>query len=138
MILEEVLCSVRDRLMESGYFNVFYEYCERVQKGKIIEPQYYQKGGQYKPVMDFDVNGTGYIRKNGKTQMRFNTSFPQITGCDSDSVIDLTTPGIKNCNSSISFSTGFESFILSKSFLLKYLKTNGRNLFFSILSLNTY
>lgn len=92
MILEEVLCSLRDRFMDTGYFNVFYEYCERVQRGKIIEPQYYQKGGQYKPVMDFDVNGAGYIRKNGKTQMRFNSQYPQITSCDDDSIIDLSYP----------------------------------------------
>lgn len=92
MILEEVLCTLRDRLMETGYFNVFYEYCEQVQRADVTQPMYYLKGGQYKPVMDFDVNGAGYIRKNGKVSIRFNTSIPQVTSCADDALIDMSYP----------------------------------------------
>ena len=91
MILQDALCNIKDELMESGYFNRFYEYAELLPKGDQQYPQVYVKGGEYKAIYDFDVNGTGYIRKNGSAYS--DQDVIQIQGCTAfNPMVDLVIP----------------------------------------------
>lgn len=92
MILETALCNLKDELMTSGYFNRFYEYAELVQRGQDSYPQVYLGNGEYKAIYDFDVNGTGYIRKTGSAYSDHVTDI-KIMGCnDFNPIIDLVVP----------------------------------------------
>jgi len=94
MILQTALCNLKDELMESGYFNRFYEYAEMLQKGTEAYPQVYLGNGQYKAIYDFDVNGTGYIRKTGSAYSDHVTDYDKrVTSCnDTNPLIDLAIP----------------------------------------------
>lgn len=92
MILNEALCNLRDELMTSGYFNRFYELAEVLPKGDESYPQVYSGNGQYLPIYDFDVNGSGYIRKNGSSYSDHFTDFRVMACNDNDPTIDLTIP----------------------------------------------
>lgn len=92
MMLQDVLCTIKNRLIESGYFNVFYEYCELFQRDGVVQPGYYIGGGQYQPVMDFDVNGTGYIRKRSDVSINEDSNLTQLTGCITDTFINVSYP----------------------------------------------
>lgn len=92
MILKTALCNLTDSLMESGYFNRLYAYAEIVDHGEKSYPQVYEGKGQYKSIYDFDVNGTGYIRKNGDAYSD-HVSGVRVTGCsDTNPLIDLIIP----------------------------------------------
>lgn len=92
MILEQILCAVKDRLMSSGFFTQFYEYCSLVQDGTVTKPMYYIGKGEKVPVMDFDRNGSGYMRSTGPVRVSVNTSFPEVTACQDDLIVDLVYP----------------------------------------------
>lgn len=68
ILLETALCNIKDELLETGYFNRFYEYAEQIERGTQKFPQYYEGNGQYKQIYNFDVNGSGYIRKTGQVK----------------------------------------------------------------------
>lgn len=92
MILKTALCNLTDSLMESGYFNRLYEYAEQINHGDKSYPQAYIGSGQYQSLYDFDINGTGYIRKNGQVYVDRATDV-RVMGCnDSNPLIDLTVP----------------------------------------------
>lgn len=90
MILQQALCNLRDELMESGWFNRFYDYAEIVEKGEKSSPQHYIGKGNYKPIYDLDVNGTGYNRLVGSIIMMEVPS--QGLSCDTDPLVEVTYP----------------------------------------------
>lgn len=92
MMLQDILCHMKEKLMATGYFNAFYEYSELVERNEIVFPAQYVGGGEYKSVMDFDVNGSGYTRKRDKVYMRQSTKFSSVTSCDTDTIVEMTFP----------------------------------------------
>lgn len=92
MMLEDILCQMKENLLETGYFNAFYEYCELIDRNEIIFPAQYVGGGEYKSVMDFDVNGSGYTRKRDKVYIRQSTKYSAITSCEDDTILEITYP----------------------------------------------
>lgn len=92
MILKTALCNLVDSLMESGYFNRLYDYAELINHGDKSYPQVYLGNGEYQSIYDFDVNGTGYIRKSGAVYADKVTDV-RVIGCsDLNPLIDLTVP----------------------------------------------
>lgn len=94
MILETALCNLKDAIMESDYFNRFYEYAELLDRGETTYPQVYTGKGQYKAIYDFDVSGSGYIRKTGSSYSDHVTdSNFRVMGCsDTNPLLELTVP----------------------------------------------
>lgn len=81
MIYQETLCALREDLMGTGYFSHLYEFAVMEQQGEVIKPVYYKDGSNMVDVMNFDQNGSGYIRKNGKASFsRANTR--DYVSCD--------------------------------------------------------
>lgn len=71
ILIQRALCTIKDELLTTGYFTKFYEYAERIEKienGVKKFPQTYIGQGNYTQIYDFDVNGSGYIRKNGEVR----------------------------------------------------------------------
>lgn len=95
MILEDVLCTLKDRVIDSKFVRVFYEYCELIQRDGITYPAYYVGKGDYDLVYDFDVNGAGYVRKNGTVSIDTNEMMMEAIACsDDDAYIDISYPMI--------------------------------------------
>lgn len=94
MILKTALCNLKDEIMESGYFNRLYEYAELLPKGNESYPQVYIKNGEYKAIYDFDVNGTGYIRKTGSSYSDhvLDGNLKVVSCSDTNPLIDLVIP----------------------------------------------
>lgn len=91
MILQDVLCSIKDALLSSGLVNKFYEYCELTRRDDRVYPTYYTGGGQVDQVQDFDVNGAGYIRKRGGVSIA-NSPLPSVTACDDITLLRISYP----------------------------------------------
>ena len=93
MILETALCNLKDDLMLSGYFNRIYEYAEQIERNNEKFPQVYTGNGQYKMIYDFDVNGSGYFRKNGDSRIETIGSSWDVTACNgTNPLIDIVYP----------------------------------------------
>ena len=91
MILQDVLCSVKDAVLASGLVNQFYEYCELKRRDDRVYPTYYIGGGEVQQVQDFDVNGSGYIRKRGGVSVT-DSPLPSVTACDDITLLNITYP----------------------------------------------
>lgn len=93
-IIQRALCDLKDELITSGYFTVFYEYAELLTGNDDRFPQVYVGRGQYKKIYDFDVNGSGYIRMNGSVGAQIITDERfQMTSCsDSNPLHDISFP----------------------------------------------
>ena len=91
MMLQDTLCAIRSVMIDSGLVNEFYELAEPIQRGGVVYPAYYDKGGQYLPVHDFDVNGAGYMRKRSDLNIQFPDAL-SFTGCDDDPLVVMTYP----------------------------------------------
>lgn len=90
--IQTALCNIRDEIMLTGYFNRFYEYAEAIERGQQKFPQVYVGEGNYDPIYDFDVNGSGYIRKTSSVQLT-NVTNIKIQGCsDTNPLVDLILP----------------------------------------------
>jgi len=96
MILQDALCNIKAEVMALGYFNRFYDKAELIERNHGNEkfPQVYVGNGQYQPIYDLDVNGTGYIRKDGDVRSEvINNDRLQVTSCNDDNpLIDLVFP----------------------------------------------
>ena len=92
--LETALCNLKDAIMQSAYFQVFYEYVELLERGLEKFPQVHIGKGQYKQIYNFDVNGMGYVRKTGAMTVSIVTAESlRVTACnDANPLIDLTIP----------------------------------------------
>lgn len=93
-ILETALCNLKDEVKLLGYFNRFYEYVELIERGQSEKfPQVYEGNGQYTNVFDFDVNGSGYFRKDGPVRTEIVSPSNSMVSCsDSNPLIDLFIP----------------------------------------------
>lgn len=91
MILQDALCNLKSSLMETGYFNRFYEYVHQVKEGVEVTPQYYNGKGGYIDVYNFDVNGSGYIRKTGAMNLT-DSGLPQVTSCSEGDIVNVNYP----------------------------------------------
>jgi len=87
MILADILCTIKDSMLDTGYFTTFYEFAEmtktKTEQGTKSYPRYYIGSGAYKDLYDFDVNGTGYIRKTGTVNIT-NPNMTDTTSCGTD------------------------------------------------------
>lgn len=93
MILEDALCNIKAEIMTLGLFHVFYEYAELVPHPPNKFPEVYIGKGQYKPIYSFDVNGSGYIRKNGDVFISVVTEKNfQGDSCDTGLLLDVDFP----------------------------------------------
>lgn len=93
MILEDVLCTLKERVLDSGFVSEFYEYCEIIQRGGATYPGYYTGLGQYDPVYDFDMNGAGYVRKRSEVSIEYNNELNSLTACsDVNQIVDMSYP----------------------------------------------
>lgn len=81
-----LFCDISDRMKATGFFSQFYELCELIDKGNgSVVPMYYKgKKSGYVDVQNFDVNGTGYVRKNGNVRIQLDNSVPKVTSCQED------------------------------------------------------
>lgn len=94
-ILQEALCNIKDEVTALGYFNRFYEYAELIERGQQEKyPQVYQGNGQYKAIYDLDVNGMGYVRKDGDVQVVVisDDRLAVVSCSDTNPMIDLVFP----------------------------------------------
>jgi hypothetical protein len=91
MILQDVLCSIKDAVIGSGLVNKFYEYCEQIRRDERTFPAYYIGGGENIQVQDFEVNGAGYIRKRGGVPIN-DSPLPSVTACDDITLLQITYP----------------------------------------------
>lgn len=90
-LFESALCNLKDDLMESGYFTTLYEYVEVIEDGDKSYPQSYIGGGNYVKVYDFDINGSGYIRKRGDVSS--SVVGENLVSCSgSNPMLDLQIP----------------------------------------------
>jgi len=90
-ILETAICNLKDEIMLSNYFNKLYEYAEIIHDGDKSYPQAYLANGNYTRVYDFDINGSGYIRKNGSVSTSVVGS-STVACSDTNPMIDITVP----------------------------------------------
>src|SRR5688572_162344 len=92
-MISEIACDIRDLVLSTGYVNTYFEYCEMIKNGDVTYPAQYDGGGNYVQVFNNDVNGNGYLRKNG------NISFGQIStgnikafACGGNPFVKMTIP----------------------------------------------
>lgn len=92
MILQEYLCGLRDAVIARGLVNEFHPYVEMIQRDGLTFPAEYIGQGDYKQVQNFDVGGSGYVRKRGSVP--FSTSeVASFTACEDDnSINEITYP----------------------------------------------
>lgn len=90
-VLQTALCNLKDELMESNYFTDLYEYVEVIEDGDKTYPQYYVGNGNYTKVYNFDVNGSGYVRKRGDISTSLVSQ--DLMSCSgTNPLLDLTVP----------------------------------------------
>lgn len=71
-MIADIFCHLAESLKQTGFFNEnhVYEYAElvKVRNQPVVKPMYYKdKQAGYIDIFNWDVNGTCYIRKTGKT-----------------------------------------------------------------------
>lgn len=91
MILQDVLCDIKESILNTGYFFKFYEYTSMIEVDGNSKPMYFIDGDNVVDVHDFDVNGSGYVRKTGSVSIR-SSNFPQVKACESGVLKDLVFP----------------------------------------------
>lgn len=80
MILEDALCDIKDRLLNTGYFTEVFEYCSMFEVNGVTRPMY-SIGNELIDVHNFDRNGSGYIRKTGTVSIT-RANLPVTVACD--------------------------------------------------------
>lgn len=85
-MITTLFCDIAQRLKETGFFDVVYEYTELIDRGNgTIRPMYYKgKQSGYIDVQNFDKNGVGYIRKTSNVRVELDTSVVKVTSCQED------------------------------------------------------
>jgi hypothetical protein len=78
--------------MDTGYFQNFYEFATMVEVNGVTRPMYFVDGTNVVDVHNFDIGGSGYIRKNG--QVTFNRSaLPSVTACTArEGLLEIRLP----------------------------------------------
>jgi len=75
-MIREITCDINSIMMNSGFVNTHFEYCELIKNGDVTYPAQYDSGGNYVQVFNNDVGGNSYLRRNGKA------SFSSVSGVD--------------------------------------------------------
>lgn len=75
-MIREIACDIAAIVRSSGYVNEHFEYCELIKRDGVTYPAQYIGGGNYEQVLNHDVNGTSYLRRNGKV------SYSGVSGSD--------------------------------------------------------
>ena len=85
-MITTLFCDIAQRLKNTGFFDMVYEYTELIDRGNgTIRPMYYKgKQSGYIDVQNFDKNGIGYIRKTSNVRIELDTSVVKITSCQED------------------------------------------------------
>jgi len=85
-MITTLFCDIAQRLKNTGFFDMVYEYTELIDRGNgTIRPMYYKgKESGYIDVQNFDKNGVGYIRKTSNVRLELDTSVVKITSCQED------------------------------------------------------
>lgn len=85
-MITTLFCDIAQRLKDTGFFDVVYEYTELIDRGNgTIRPMYYKgKQSGYIDVQNFDKNGVGYIRKTSNVRVELDTSVVKVTSCQED------------------------------------------------------
>lgn len=95
-MITTLFCDIGQRLKDTGFFSVVYEFVEMVDRGNgSIRPMYYKgKLAGYIDVQNFDVNGLAYVRKTSNARVQLDNSFPKVTSCVEDSLqnVVITMP----------------------------------------------
>lgn len=92
MIYQDALCYIRERLFDTGYFQNLYEFCVMEDINGVTKPMYLLDSGNLIDVHNFDVNGSGYIRKLGSVNIS-RSSLPVVTACDaSTGLVEIRMP----------------------------------------------
>jgi hypothetical protein len=93
-MIQEICCNIADIVKSSGYVNTHFEFCELIKRGDMVYPAQYIGGGNYEPVLNNDVNGNSYLRKNGKTSFGAPPSKQNVKtkSCGGDDMVQMTIP----------------------------------------------
>jgi len=85
-MITTLFCDIAQRLKDTGFFDIVYEYTELIDRGNgTIRPMYYKgKQSGYIDVQNFDKNGVGYIRKTSNVRVELDTSVVKVTSCQED------------------------------------------------------
>lgn len=99
-MIDTIFCYLADRLKDTGWYNpaFVYEYTELVKTTTdpknnyySVRPKYYKsKQDGYIDVYNWDVNGTCYLRKTGKTTIIRNRA--KYRACSDGKLITMTFP----------------------------------------------
>lgn len=86
---------MRDNLLTTNYFNALYEYADMItvfgENGEQKYPRYYIGSGEYMNIHDFDINGSGYMRKRSEVIVENDTPI-QTTSCNDPGYIQMVYP----------------------------------------------
>lgn len=96
MLIEEIFCDLRDRLMSTGIYRIGYEYVEmkspNSSKGGLVEVPRYVTGSGSIDVYNLDKDGSFYIRKTSDSTIALDQDRMTVTPCSWDKYIILTMP----------------------------------------------
>jgi len=93
-MIEAIACNIREIVLSSGYVNTHFEWCELIRDNGVTYPAQYIGGGNYEQVLNNDVGGNSYLRKNGNVSFgkpagRLNV---KTTSCGGDGMVQMTIP----------------------------------------------
>jgi len=91
-MISEIACDIRDLVLSTGYVNTYFEYCEMIQNGDVTYPAQYDGNGNYVQVFNNDVNGNGYMRKNGNISFGEVSSPVKFAACGGNPFVKMTIP----------------------------------------------
>lgn len=94
-MIADIFCHLAELLKQTDFFNNdrVYEYAElvKVSNQAIVKPMYYKgKQAGYVDVFNWDVNGTCYIRKTGKTT--YLRKRAKYKACNSGTLVEIKLP----------------------------------------------
>lgn len=90
-MIREIACDIKEVIMSTGYVHDHYEYCELIRQDNMVYPGYYIGGGNYEHVLNADIGGISYLRKNGN--ISFGTvTMPKFMACGGNPFVKMTIP----------------------------------------------
>lgn len=91
-MIAEIACDIRSLVESTGYVNTYFEYCELIKNGDVTYPAQYDGAGNYVQVFNNDVNGNGYLRKNGNISFGAVSSNVKAFACGGNPFVKMTIP----------------------------------------------
>lgn len=90
-MIREIACDIKDIIMATGYVMNHYEYVELVRQDQMTYPGYYIGGGNYEQVLNPDMGGMSYLRKNGNVSFG-SVTMPKFVACGGNPFVKMTMP----------------------------------------------